>query len=493
MPWGRLGRLVSWLAEPGERLRGRVLHGGVWLTALNVTARGLRLLQLLVLAAFLSPRAFGLVGIAVLAKRVLLRVTDLGIDSALIHHPDADVDRYLDTAWLLRAGRGAGGFLVIAGTAPLLAAVFSEPAATPVIVAVGATVLLQGIVDPSVIYFRKEIEGHKRFVYQVSGTAFDLVVSVVAAILLGNVWALVFGLLAGRALQVVVSYRLGSHRPRLAFDREAAAEMLGYGKWVWATSLVVLVATSGDDAFVGWYLATSLLGLYQVAFRLSSAPTTEVADVVSAVAFPAFSKLQDDSERLREAFAKTMRVSLGVVVPTTAGIVLVAPWFVALVLGAQWTPMVPALQVLAVAGFCRAVVGVGAALFRGLGHPRWDFGVNAVRMAVMVLTIWPLTAVWGIAGTGVSIALGLAASLPLWLHRTTTLTGLPLRRYGEWLLAPVVGVAVMAGPVLVVGGPTPLGLGGGILVGALVYTAVAGAIYRVQPTSPVEDVRSLVG
>jgi len=490
--WERIQRAIDWLRSPADGLSARVLHGGVWSTLLNVSARGLRLVQLVVLTQFLAPRAFGLVGVALITKQVIQRLTRLGIDPALIQHPDTNVDRYLDTAWLLSAGRGFGIFLAMVAVAPFVANGFGEPAAVPVVVAVGVTTLLQGLVDPSVVYFRKDLQVHKQYVYQVSGTATDLLVSVVLALALGSVWAIVGGLVAGWVVQLVVSHWLGGHGPGLEFDRAAAREMLGFGKWIWATGIVVLLATSGDDAFVGWYLAASALGLYQVAFRLSNAPASEVRDVISSVAFPAFSRLRDDPDQLRMAFARTLRVSLAVIVPMATGIVLVAPAFVRVALGDEWVPMVPAIQALAVAGLLRALVGTGGTLFMGSGNPRLDFTVNSVRTAVIAVSIWPLTAVWGIAGTGASVVLGLLAALPPWVVLTRSLTGISLPTYGRWVLGPAAGAAIMTVPVLAVSGPSLERLVAAVLVGVVTYTLAAGAVYRYQAATPVDDVRSLV-
>jgi O-antigen/teichoic acid export membrane protein len=490
--WERLRRVVDWLRSPTGELSDRVLHGGVWSTLLNVTDRVLRLLHLVVLARLLSPSAFGLLGIALLTKTILSVLSTPGIEPAFVQQTDADAERYLDTIWVFYVVRGTAVAAAAFVFAPLVASFFHAPSATPVVRVVGATELLRGFVNPTVLSFRRDFKFHKQFAYTASGTVAEFLVAVVCAVVWGSVWALVAGIVASRTVRLVVSYVLSGYRPAVSFDREAAHELLSFGKWIWGTTLVVALATMGDDAVVGWALATAALGFYQVGFRLSNAPATEVTHVISSVTVPAYAKIRADPEALRTAFGRTLRVTSAIVVPMAAGIILVAPAFVPVTMGPAWTPMVPAMQTLALAGLVRAVIGLGGALFKGAGVPRWDFEVNAVRAAVIAVTIWPLTAGWGIAGAAASVALGALAALPLWLVRTTAASGLSIGAHARSFLGPVIGVAAMTVPVVAVRRPTAVGVVAAVAVGAIVYTTTTVTAYRFQSADALSDLRSLV-
>jgi O-antigen/teichoic acid export membrane protein len=488
-----LTRLLTWLRSPSDDLGERVLHGGLWVTLLNVSDRALGILRLLILARLLAPSDFGLLGIALLTMGVLNQLASLGINPALVQREEANIDPYLDTVWIMKIVRGGGLFALLFLGAPFVASFFGEPRVEPVLQVLGVTVLLSGLVNPAVVYFQKDLKFHKQFVYKMSSRMVDFVVAVGAALVLQNVWALVYGLLAGRVTRVVVSYLLEGYRPSLGFNRDAASEVLGFGKWIWATGLVVFIATAGDDAFVGWYLTAASLGFYQMAFRLSNAPATEVTHVISGVVFPAYSKLQNDQEALRNAFEKTIRVTFVIAVPLAVGIFLVAPAFTSVVLGERWLPMVPAMQVMAVAGCLRAIAATGGALFKGAGIPDWDFRMNVLRAGTIVLTIWPLTKMWGITGAAVSITIGIATTLPIWLYKTAEITDIPITSYGKILLIPTVAAVIMSIPVSYIVQASVLGLVGSITTGVLAYLGVISFVYRYQDDNPISDVLGLIG
>lgn len=491
---GRLRRLVGRLrsggGDDGGSITSKVVRSGVWATALNVSDRVLELAATLVLARLLVPEEFGLIGIALLVITVLDQFSNLGFSSALIQREEEDVDLFMDTTFVVQVVRGVAlaGLAIV--SAPLVADVFGEPEVELVLQVLALTMLFRGLQNPGVLYFQKRLEFDRQFVFQLSRTITQTAVTVVAAFALGNVWALVYGALAGELVQLLVSYLLVGYRPSLSFDRGMAVQLFGFGKWIFATEMVLFLATSGDDAFVGWQLTAAALGLYQVAFRISNAPATEITHVISSVMFPAYARLQRDVVALRSMFLRTLDVTFLVTVPMSVGIFLVAPAFTSVVLGPAWEPMIPVFQVLAIAGLLRSIQATGGSLFRGVGEPEWDFYMNSVRAGVILATIWPLTDAYGVAGAGLSVVAGIGASLAVWLPKTSQIAAIPLSGYVRSLLVPAVASAVMAVPTVLVVGPTPLRLVGAVLVGMVTYHVVAYALYRAQGDDPVAWLRA---
>jgi O-antigen/teichoic acid export membrane protein len=488
-------RLLSWLLSntSDERLRQRVIHSGVWATLLNVSDRALSLGTTVVLANLLVPSDFGVVGIATLLVAVLRTVTTIGITETLVQHEQDDVDAYLDTALTIKLVRGVvivGAILLIT---PFAGPFFGEPRLGAVLPVVALGPLLNMVENPAVAYFRKELDFRKQFVYRVSGAVGNALVAVGSALLIGNLWAIVFGLLASEVARSAVTYVVHDYRPRPGFDRQRARELLSFGKWLQFSSIIVFVATKGDDLFVGWYLTSGALGLYQLAFRLSNAPTRELSHVISRVGFPTYSKLQNEPAALRRAYRITVELTLLLAVPAAAGVALIAPEFTAVFLGPEWVPMVPALQVLALGGVIRALVATGGSLFVGTGAPRWDVWMNVPRTLTIVATILPLTDRFGITGAAVSITLGIATTVPIWLYKSRAITGLPLAAYARSVVTPVLAAGVMAVPVFLVKASTPLAVGAAVAVGLVTYPVAAYGLLRAQGRAVVAEAKSLGG
>jgi len=404
-------QLTTESSEPS--LTSRVVKGAGWVFAGKMVGRGLQLVKLVVLARLLAPEDFGLFGIVMLAIATLQTFTQTGFGAALIQRK-GDIADYLDTAWTVQVIRA----LVLAGVlfavAPVVGWFFDEARAVDLLRVMCISVAIGGFANIGTIYFSKELQFHKQVLYNVGTAVVSLIVGVVLAYQLRSVWALVWAGLAGSAAGCALSYLIHPYRPHARFDRAHAQELFGFGKWMLGSSIVIFLALHGDDAFLGKVLGASALGLYQLAYRLSSAPATEITYLTSGVMMPAYAKVQEDRDRIGRAFLQVFEVVVSLTLPLTVFIIVAAPEIVLGLLGPKWAPAILPLQLLAVAGFIRAVAATGGPLFVGTGRPHMDFWMNLGRVSVIAITIYPLTMAWGVAGTSLSVVLGLAATLPVW-------------------------------------------------------------------------------
>ncbi len=108
--------------------------------------------------------------------------------------------------------------------------------------------------------------------------------------------------------------------------------------------------TQGDDILVGKLLGVSALGFYQLAYKLSNIPAIEIAHATSRVTFPAYSKLQDNLPRLREAYLRVLQLTAFLSFAIAGVILVLASDFTRIALGEKWMPMVPTVQALCIFG-----------------------------------------------------------------------------------------------------------------------------------------------
>jgi len=396
----------------------------------------------IVLARLLAPKDFGLFGIALLAMSALETFSETGFQAALIQKKGG-IKPYLDTAWTMQVIRGAALALILFGIGPYVAAFFGEPAAATLLRVLGLSMLFQGFANIGVVYFQKELEFHKQFVYQLSGTLVDLVVAISAALLLRNAWALIFGLLAANFVRMVVSYLIHPYRPRVRFEGAKVKELHSFGRWILGSSVLVFLTTQGDDIFVGKLLGVTALGFYQLAYQVSNMPATEVTHVISQVTFPTYSKLQDDLPKLGEAYLKVMQVTAFISIPLAGIIFVLSREFTHLFLGEKWMPMVPAMQVLVSAGLTRSVAATAGSVFQGVGKPQIETTGHILRLSVLAISIYPLTARWGIVGAGASVFLSILVSAVGFSCMALRITKCGIKEFSKAVVLPLINALIM--------------------------------------------------
>jgi O-antigen/teichoic acid export membrane protein len=439
-------KTITNLAEPGENLSQRAVRSGFWVFSLRIVQQLFSLARLIILARILAPHDFGLLGIALLTMATLETFSQTGFHAALIQKKE-DIKSHLDSAWTVLILRGFILFAILYFIAPYAAVFFNAPEAKLIIQVIGFSILLQAFTNIGVIYFQKELEFNKEFVYQFAGTLADFIVAVSAVLILQNVWALVFGLLAGNAARFIVSYLIHPYRPRLSSDLGKAKELFVFGKWILGSSILVFLITQGDSIFVGKMLGVTALGFYQLAYRISNMPTTEITHVISRVTFPAYSKLQDNISNLRVAYLKVLQVTAFLSFPIAGLIFVLAPDFTMIFLGAKWMPMVPAMMVLALWGAIRSI-GATTIIFQSVGKPEISTKLQFARLILLVIIIYPLTIKWGILGASFAVVLSILPVEPITFYMTIKIIKCRVWEFGKLIALPMLGVAIMSTALL---------------------------------------------
>jgi PST family polysaccharide transporter/lipopolysaccharide exporter len=416
---------------------------------MNVADRFLQIVLLVVLATLLGPKAFGLMGIALVTVNALNRFSRLGFDEALIQQKDENVDQYLNTAWSMQTLRGLVLAAITFFAAPLVASVFNEPGATDVLRVIALSPILVGLKNPGIVYFRKNLEFHKEFVYQLSGSILNFIVALgIAFFVTRTVWALVFGYVVADATRLLVSYWVHDYRPWPSLKFEFVRELYNYGKWITGSGIVFFLINEGDDAVVGILLSATALGLYQVGYRLGKAPSTEITQVVSSVLFPTYSKLQDDIPALRDVFFQTVRVVTLLSFPVGVGIAVVAGPFVEAFMGPDWLPMVPAMQLIAVYGILISFASTFGPVWKALGRPDIATKLSTLRLILMAAVVVPAVNTYGYAGMA-ALLLGvyLFPILPMDIYFAARSVETSVRQLLGVVAFPTVASVAMGGAV----------------------------------------------
>jgi O-antigen/teichoic acid export membrane protein len=287
--------------------------------------------------------------------------------------------------------------------ADLVARFFEEPRAALVLRVLSVSVLIDGFVSITSTLLRKTLEFRKFFWFQMSVVLTELLVTLVMAVVWRNVWALVAGRVAAAIVRLVSSYAIAPRRPRLVWDRHALRELHAYGKWLTASSIFLLVLGQGDGTYVGKVFGASALAFYQWAYRLSNLPATAISEVIALVMFPAYSVVQDSRREVGTLYIRVIRLTAFLALPVAAIIGVMAPFFVPLLLGDRWLPIVPLVGVLSVYGSLRAIGATSGSLFLALGRPDIRTWIQGGQLVMFLLVLVPFAERWQTLGVAFAI------------------------------------------------------------------------------------------
>ena len=172
-----------------------------------------------------------------------------------------------------------------------------------------------------------------------------------------------------------------------------------------------------DYLIVGSVLGAAPLGIYLLAFNLSSWPTSIVGLGIGRVAFAGFARLVEDRRRLVDAYPRTIGVAVAAILPVVLLLGVLAPEVIRFVYGEKWLPAVTALRFLLVLGGLRIVLELFGNLISADGRPQVNLAIRFVWLVALVPVLLLGAHLDGIRGVGIGhmvVVLGLV--LPMFLH-----------------------------------------------------------------------------
>ncbi len=435
--WGVRHR--SWrLSEEG---RAGLFSLG-WAGFAQLTGLTVRLVSNVWLARILSPNAYGILGSALAVLTTLEWLSDLGIQPALVRHPNGSKPSYLMTGWWMGLIRG----LALAAVAAALAIPYSEFARLPQLAGILAVLAirpaLMALRSPGMPALRKALNYRALCFEEITMTAVGTVVSIALAITTRSIWSIVAGTLAGAAAAVIVSYLLCPQRPRAVWDREAAREIGHLGRQVLVNTLLMAFWINMDRLVGVRYVSLEQMGLYAVAWNLASV----LEGLVTRACDIHFSMLARKADALTQTswHRKVCHQFASTALPVGATAVVLSPLAIRSLYDARYSAAGPLFAILIARLMIRALGQVQFQYLLVRAEVHLATRAYGVALVVQILLFVLLVPGFGIYGLALS-SLGSTASLTLvqtWL--LSRRTGWGLGGYAATLVGMTAGLTVIA-------------------------------------------------
>lgn len=371
-------------------------NGAIWMVVMRFADRSLGLVSVMILARFLVPGDFGVVAMATSFMALIELFGAFGFDAALIRS-QTTTRREFDTAWTLNVALGVGIAVVLIAVSTFVADFYHEDRLPLVIAVLAIGTIIGALENIGVVEFRKQLDFAKEFRFQMMKRLATFAITIPAAFLLQNYWALIGGMVASKVVTTTWSYHVSPYRPRFSFA--AAGELVKFSKWLLINNLVGFLKERGFDFIVGRIAGVTALGTFSVAYSLGNLPTTELAGPINRAVFPGYARMANDLAALRSSFKSIMGVIALFVAPAGVGMAAVAPLACLVLLGPKWDSAIPILEIIALQGAVNTLQTNMYSAYLAINKPHVPMWTGAGYVAVLLpLSIW-LTTGYGLEGT----------------------------------------------------------------------------------------------
>jgi O-antigen/teichoic acid export membrane protein len=478
-------------------LKVRAGNAAVWALLDKWMTRALTTVVFVILARLLTPSELGIVALALIVRHSLAVFIDQGFSEAIVQAPVLE-RQYINTAFWTAISTGVFLALVTIVTAPLVANYFlGDVSATPLLRVLALSLVFTALSTTQSALLQRDLAFRelaiRRIVAQfVAGTA-----AIVAAFLGAGAWSIVLQTLLQGGIGAVILWHYSPWRPAFEFHTSDFRALAAFGISMLGIDILTVVQQQADNFLVGRSLGAAALGIYAVAFRFYFVIVDATISSVAGVALSTFSRVQQNLPAIRRAFLLGTRLTTIVALPFFAGMAVVAPEMILVVVGRQWDAAAPVLRALCPSGLILCLSYLDRSLMVALGRPRLALGITAVAVAVRLVG-YLVGVQFGIVGVAIGLSV---ASITFWPGRVVVvarLTGLSFLSYLRQLAPGAFATGGMLATVLFVRSIMPAGVGAfgllvtQVIVGAAVYLTCLAAADRASIRQLVDMARSAV-
>jgi len=406
-----------------DQLKRKSVRGG----AVTLISQGLKFVlttgSTMILARLLTPEDFGLQGMVLALTGAVGLFSDIGLSMATVQR-EVITHEQTSTLFWINVALGAALATLVAILAPVLVDFYHEPRLFWMTIASAATFLINGIAVQHSALLVREMRFMTLAKIQISSLTVSSIVGIAMAALGYGFWALIGGMVAAPMVTVIgmwFAVRWIPGMPRRGYGLRSA---LHFGGTMTLNSLIIYLGYNVEKILLGRFCGAAALGFYGKAYSLVNLPTTQLHSSIYTVAFPAFSRLQADTQRLCRSFLQVYSAVVSLSIPVTICCMVFAEELIRIALGPKWSASVPIFRLLGptvlafgminpfgwflistgrvVRSFKMSLV-IAPSVILGimLGLHFGPKGVALAYSAVMMLLTFPIIA-WAVHGTGIT-------------------------------------------------------------------------------------------
>ena len=380
--------------QPG-RLDLVVARGFLWTSGGRFVVQLATWVISLAIARLLTPRDYGIAGMAYLYVGFAQMLAELGIGAVIVQRQELS----RQTIAALTGASLVAGVLLAVVSVPAgfgLAAFYREPVLVQVVAVYGLSFIPTAFRSISAAILSRRMAFERITILALLESVAASLTSLVLALNGWSVWALVLGNTAGICLATVVAVWWAPPGLSLNLSSLRGTGTLTFGSKILVSRAAWYAYASADFLVIGRRIGAKAYGEYQLAHQFASIPADRITGALTQVLFPVLSNLQQDPAERARYFRTSTEACVLVLMPVYVGLALVAHDFVAVALGARWASAAPILAILSLVAVVRSTTAVANSVILSAGNASFP-----ARLSLIGLIVFPpafyLAAPWGAA------------------------------------------------------------------------------------------------
>lgn len=369
-----------------ESLKYKTIKGVSWSFIDNVASSGIIFLVGLILARLLAPAEYGIMAMIAIFIAVSNSIIDSGFSNALIRKVRIERVDY-NTVFYFNFVISIVLYLLLFVSSPAISVFFKEPILVEVTRVIGLILIINALgIIPRTIFVRD--------INFKTQTKVSLIASISSGIIgismaLGGlgVWSLVGQQLSRQILNTFFLWVYCKWRPMLEFSVDSFKELFGFGSKLLLSGLLDTIYKNVYYIVIGRFYSSAELGQYTRAEQFNTVFSSNLTSVVQRVSYPVLSSIQEEPERLREAYRKVIKTTMLVTFACMLGLAAVAKPLIIILIGVKWLPAVHFLQIICFAGMLFPLHAINLNILQVKGRSDLFLRLEIIKKIIAIIPI----------------------------------------------------------------------------------------------------------
>jgi len=328
-----------------SKVKEKAVTGMLWTGAERLGTQFIQLAIGIIIARVLIPSDYGLLGMLAIFMGIAQTFIDSGFANALIQKKDRNPKDYT-TVFYFSIVVGVLIYIILFACAPLIARFYDQP----ILTSIARVYMLTLIINSLSISQTAKLTIDLNFKIQAITSIVSIIISGTIGIILAyngyGVWALVWQGLSSACIRTVMIWIGCRWLPMISFSRESFKRLFSFGNKLLVSSLINNIYSNISTLIIGKAFNSSDLGFFTRAQQFCQLPTQTITNIVIKVNYPILSQLQDDNDKLIDAYKSLLRTPVFILYPILFGLAILSEPFIQVLLGKKWVESASLIPIL---------------------------------------------------------------------------------------------------------------------------------------------------
>lgn len=412
-----------------------------WKLTERIVSQGINLLVQIILARLLVPEVFGSLAIIIAITNFATIIAQSGFSTYIVQKKDLKDDD-VSTTIVVSLFFSIIFYIIIFFLSPTISSIYNDGSLVWPLRVLGLIIFLNSIYSIQTALLSREMKFKQILLRSLLAIPVSGAIGIILAYKGFGLWALVIHHLSNMFITVIVLEISAKKHYKLKFSKSSFKTIYSFSGKVLIGSIISEIHDSLRSLVIGKKYSTDELAYYDKGYTYASYFSEIIRSSLTSVLLPAFSRLQDNCDKIKRATRTSLSITAFVMFPCLCGIALVSEDLIHILLTDKWLPAVPFLILFCILRIPYIIKSIELQAYYALGRSDVTLVYGAISCLINIIVLFICLKM----GT-ISIAIGVTIVEFLCMFATwiisSKLFGYSFFEHFEDVFKTIIGVLVM--------------------------------------------------